>query len=91
MNQFLASEVKKIHAKVRKMHENCFLHLEIKEHLNLLTGFCDLDVKVILKATLDILFDFYSHIAKHKPFSHRNAMRILIGSTLQLFRKRKKS
>lgn len=73
------------------MHENCFLHVEIKELLNLLSGSCDLNAKVILKATLDILFDFYSHIAKHKSFPLRNAMRTFIGSILQLFRKRKKS
>lgn len=37
-----------------------------------------------LKTILDdILFDFYSHIAKYKPFSHRNTMKIFIGFTLQ--------
>lgn len=69
------------------MQENCLIQLEIKELLSLCTSFCDFNIKVTLGATLDdILFDFYSHIAKHKPFSHRNIIRIFIGSTLQLFR-----
>lgn len=51
------------------MHGSCFLHIEIKEHLNLLIGSCDLNIKVILKATLHILFDFYSRIASITFFS----------------------
>ena len=74
------------------MQEDCLVQLEIKEPLRLHTGFCDLSIKVTLKATLDdILFDCYSHIAKYKPFSHRNTMRICIGSTLQLLGMKQKN
>lgn len=45
-----------------------------------------------LKATLDdILFHFYFHIEKDKPFSHRNTMTKFIGSTLQLLRMKQKN
>lgn len=45
-----------------------------------------------LKATLDdILFDFYFHIVKYKPFPHRNTKRIFIGSTLQLLGMKEKN
>lgn len=45
------------------MQEDCLVQLEIKEPLTLLTGFCDLSIKLPLKVTLDdILFDFlFSH------------------------------
>lgn len=74
------------------MQEDCLVQLEIKEPLRLLAGFCDLSINVTLAATLDdILFDFYSHIAEYKPFSHRTTMRIFIGSTLQLLGMKQKN
>jgi len=72
------------------MQEDCLVQLEMKEHLRLLTVFCDLSIKLTLKAILNgILFDFYSCIAKYKPLSHRNT--IFIGSTLQLFEMKQKN
>lgn len=35
--------------------------------------------------------DFYYHTAKYKPFSHRNTMRVFIGSTLQLLGTKQKN